>query len=91
MNTHTQKIKEQVLKNKFNYMFLDRLKSDCLYFLGYGLFSPKRLHGENGKEHMAEMVKIWKSLPLKPEWLRAKDLIKLKNDMINRVSYLDDN
>ena len=88
MKEHTQKIKEQVLKNNFKYMLLGKLKSDCLYFLGYGGFSPKRLYNENEKEHINEMVELWKKLPLKPEWLRAKDLIKLKNDMINRVSIL---
>ncbi|MFT6125867.1 MAG: hypothetical protein ACJAVA_000309 [Flavobacteriaceae bacterium] len=72
-------MKEQ---NEFKYMFLSRLKMDLEYFWGYGGQSEKSLYYGNYKEHIREAINLWKQLPIKPEWLRATELIQLKNKVL---------
>ena len=68
------------MKNwKHEYMMLGRYQSDMEYYLGYGNRNEKQLYFGNFKEHVEEMIKLWKKLPVKPEWLRAKQLIQYKN------------
>ncbi len=61
---------------ELEYMMLGRMKSDCEYFLGYGMASEKYLKGGNVSEHIAEMKKLWDKLPadLKPEWLTMQQI-----------------
>jgi len=59
-------------------MLLGRLQQDVEYFLGYGNRSEKHLYYGDIKTHVKEMIKLWKILPEKPEWLRAVDFIKYK-------------
>ncbi|MEG1663632.1 MAG: LPD11 domain-containing protein, partial [Clostridia bacterium] len=69
---------------KMRYMFLDRLKSDCNYFLGYGNGCLKHLWaGEILKQ--IELMKIYYnsfSLSKKPKWLKRKDIKRYKKQML---------
>lgn len=54
--------------HEFQYMMLSRLQSDCLYFLNWGN-GGNSLWGITIESHIAEMKRLWLSLPVKPEWL----------------------
>lgn len=58
-------------KHTFSYQLLDRLKTDCEYYLGYGNRSPNHLWANDETEQIQKMKEIWLSLPddAKPEWL----------------------
>lgn len=63
-------------KVKKAYMLLSRLQSDCEYFLGYGHQNEERLWGKTINAHIAEMKRLWASIPFdkKPEWLTFKEI-----------------
>jgi hypothetical protein len=69
--------------DKFNYMMLDRLKSDCDYFLGYGNRDERSLWAGNVNDQIAEMKKLWNNLPKskKPEWLTMEDILEYERKM----------
>ena len=62
--------------HKFIYQMLDRLRSDCGYFLGYGCRNPKNLWAGKVSGQITEMKKLWNSLPdgEKPEWLTMEQI-----------------
>lgn len=51
------------------YQLLDRLRSDCEYFLGAGQRSEKHLWAGNVRSQIAKMRELYDTLPNKPEWL----------------------
>lgn len=59
---------------EYNYMLLDRLRSDCEYFLGNGNRNEKDLWAGSVDAQINEMKKIWNSLKEKPEWLTMEDI-----------------
>lgn len=67
--------------SEYLYMLLDRLRSDCDYFLGYGNRSEKYLWGLNTADHIAEMEEIYNYLDEKPEWLTAEEIAEYKKIM----------
>ena len=73
---------ESAEEDKFNYMMLDRLRTDCEYFLGYGNGSERNLWAGNVEDQIAEMRKIYDKLPEKPEWLSLEDIDKYEKDML---------
>ena len=75
-------IRGKKMKNenqRHDYMMLSRYQSDIEYYLGYGNKKEKHLYFGNFKKHIQEMILLWKKLPKKPTWLRAKKLIEYKN------------
>lgn len=80
---------EEVLRHdeKFRYMLLDRMKIDCLYFLGNGNRSSKYLWAGDEKEHISIMKSIHNSFPddKKPEWLTIEDIIELEHQLCLEV------
>lgn len=76
---------QMVLKSdsKFRYQMLDRLKSDCLYFLGYGDRNPKWLWGITVEKHIVAMKAIWHSFSSgeKPEWISWRDILDFEKQM----------
>jgi len=54
---------------RFQYMMLSRLQSDCDFYIGYGKRNIKRLCGDSIDEHIKEMKSLWTELNEKPEWL----------------------
>lgn len=55
----------------FRYQLLERLVTDCKYFLGYGNRQEKCLWAGNVQDHIIAMQVLWRSFPYdkKPEWL----------------------
>ena len=60
--------------NTFNYMMLDRLKSDCEYYLCYGCRNAKSLWAKDEQEQIDKMREIYDSLQIKPEWLTMEQI-----------------
>lgn len=56
------------------YQLLDRLKTDCEYFLGEGHRSEKHLWAGNVREHILKMRELYGSLLIKPVWLTESNI-----------------
>ena len=56
------------------YQLLDRLRSDCEYFLGAGQRSKKHLWAGNVQAQIAKMRELYDTLPDKPEWLTPDEI-----------------
>ena len=67
----------------FDYMMLDRLRSDCEYFLNKGNGYVGHLYYKDVDEHIEEMKKIYNSFSEneKPEWITLEDIDDYKNKM----------
>lgn len=74
-------------EERFNYMMLDRLKTDCEYYLGYGNKNPKHLWAEDEVKHIAEMKRIWNwfSDDKKPEWLTMEQILEYEKALITNT------
>lgn len=55
---------------------------DLEYFWGYGGKCENRLYWGDYAKHIKETIKLWKLLPIKPQWFRATELIEYKNRLI---------
>ena len=51
------------------YRLLDRLRTDCEYFLGYGQRYEGHLWAGNVRDQIAKMRELYEAVPEKPEWL----------------------
>ena len=60
--------------DKFNYMLLDRLRSDCNYYLGYGGRCAKQLWAGGEQKQIDKMRELYDLLPVKPEWLTKEQI-----------------
>ena len=58
----------------FNYMMLDRLKSDCEYYLCYGGRNAKSLWEKDEQKQIDKMREIYDSLKIKPKWLTMEQI-----------------
>ena len=67
--------------DSFKYQMLDRLKSDCEYFLGNGNKYPSSLYMKNVDDQIEAMERIWDLLKEKPEWLTLDQIKEFKNKM----------
>ena len=65
------------------YMLLDRMKSDCLYWLGYGARHDKYLWAGNPEKQIQYMTWLWESFPddQKPEWLTMEEIKEFEKRM----------
>jgi len=72
---------------EFNYQMLDRLKSDCRYYLGCGNRSKKYLYYKDEQEHINKMKEIYNSFPSneKPEWLTYEQILDYEKSMVNKI------
>lgn len=68
---------------RFNYQMLDRLRTDCEYFLGFGNGNASVLRYGNVQEHIAEMKKLHEGFPQdgKPEWLTFEQIEAYEQQM----------
>lgn len=71
---------------KFDYMMLGRLQSDCEYFLGHGYGSERHLHYGNVSDHIEGMKKLWNGLSIKPEWLSYESIVDYEAKMNSYTS-----
>ena len=61
--------------DRFNYMMLDRLKSDCEYYLVNGGINAKHsLWAQDEQAQIDKMREIYDSLKIKPEWLTREQI-----------------
>ena len=60
--------------NRFNYMMLDRLKSDCEYYLGYGGRNKNSLWAHDEQAQIDKMRELYDFLRIKPEWLTREQI-----------------
>lgn len=74
-------------EQKFNYMMLGRLKSDCDYYLGYGNRYAKHLWAGNEQDQIDEMKKLFNSFEddKKPEWLTFEKILEYEKLMVNNI------
>ncbi len=66
---------------EFKYKLLDRLRTDCDYYLGNGNHNDKDLWAENAAAQLEKMQNIYDELPVKPEWLTQEQIFKYAEDM----------
>lgn len=69
--------------DSYKYQLLDRLKTDCGYFLGAGNRNPGTLWAGSVGTHLDCMRLLWNSFPEedRPEWLTLEDLEHLTQEM----------
>ena len=56
------------------YRLLDRLRTDCEYFLGAGQRAEKHLWAGSVEAQIAKMRELYDELPEKPEWLSTEEI-----------------
>ena len=62
-------------EDRFNYMMLDRLKSDCEYYLVNGGRNAKHsLCAHDEQAQIDKMRELDDSLKIKPEWLTMEQI-----------------
>jgi len=76
----------------FKYQLLDRMKSDCLYYLGNG--NRNNIHlwcVGNEEKHIDYMKELWNSFPTdkKPEWLTYNDITNFERQMLPERFQMD--
>lgn len=76
----------------FRYQLLDRLRSDCEYYLGYGNRYFGHLWGSTEIEHIEYMKALWNSFKEdeKPEWLSFSKILEYEKAMTGNIQYIDD-
>lgn len=77
------KTKYEENPNRFNYMMLGRLQSDCEYYLGFGGRSESRLWAGSVTGQIEKMKEIHNSFPegQKPEWLTYEGILNYEKRM----------
>lgn len=68
---------------RFLYMLLSRMQSDCHYRINTGI--TKYLEGGTEISHLSEMLNIYKKLPIAPEWLTLRDFNSLSMEMTGKT------
>ena len=63
-----------VLEHNQEYQLLDRLRSDCEYFLGAGNRAEKHLWTGSVRAQISKMRELYDMLPEKPEWLTKETI-----------------
>lgn len=66
----------------YPYAMLDRMKSDCEYYLGYGNRSSKYLWAKDPKRHIEIMKAVYNRLDPKPEWLTSEQIDEYEKKML---------
>ena len=72
--------------SRFLYQMLDRLKSDCKYFLSDGNGCEKYLWASSVKEQISAMKEIYNKLDKKPTWLTMKQINDYESKMIQKLT-----
>lgn len=88
MNKYEEYLKAKNWDGTFRYMLLDRMRSDCDCFLGYGGFQGDHLWAGNIVDQIRYMKALWESFPadMKPEWLTMEQIICYEKQMQSRQS-----
>lgn len=69
----------------FRYKLLDRLRSDCEYYLGAGHRKAKFLWTGDVRSHIKLMRDLYHSFDVteKPEWITLDDILEYENRMLD--------
>jgi hypothetical protein len=83
-------IPERVVRSNdsFRYMLLDRMRSDCDYYLGFGNRNLNHLSSNSVEIHIQRMKDLWNSFPddKKPEWLTYEQILQYETvNVCNRI------
>lgn len=65
----------------FRYQLLDRMRTDCEYYLGYGNRNAKYLWAGNEKTQIEYMKALYHSFDEKPEWLTYNQILVYETKM----------
>jgi len=65
----------------FEYQLLNRLESDCKYFLNYGNRNIKILWALNVNDQIEKMKELYNQLKIKPEWLTYEEILNYEKLM----------
>lgn len=78
---------ERKKANEYKYMMLDRLRTDCNYFLGNGNGFLGHLYYKDIDKHIEEMKKIYNSFTEeeKPDWISLEDIENYKEKMSEMI------
>lgn len=70
--------------DRFRYQMLDRMRSDCEYFLGFGYHSTNRLWVGNVEDQIAVMKALYHSFSDedKPQWITIPEIEKYQKEMM---------
>jgi hypothetical protein len=74
---------QNISEDTFHYMLLNRLQTDCEYFLGYGNGSENRLWSGSIETIIQKMKELWEQLPVKPEWLSYEQIEEYERKMLD--------
>ena len=76
--------KQPTEQEKFNYMMLSRLKSDCDYYLNYGNRNNKNLWAVDEQKQINEMKRLYNNFSddKKPEWLTMENILQYEKLMV---------
>lgn len=82
-NLRSGHIREQTESRDYSngYRLLDRLRTDCDYYLGAGGRSEKHLWAGSVEKQIAKMRELYAALPEKPEWLSEQDIDRYEQQM----------
>lgn len=83
MNEYERYIRQKGWPPEFRYALLDRMRSDCAYFLGYGNACTKYLWAGNVADQIGFMKALWEGFPAdaKPQWLTMKQILDYERQM----------
>lgn len=70
--------------DKFHYQMLDRLRSDCIYFLTAGGRLEKHLWAKSIDGQIEQMWQEFNQCRIKPAWCTAEDIMRFKFAMYSR-------
>lgn len=75
-------------EREIDYMMLDRLRTDCNYFLGNGNGYDGHLYYKDVNKHCDEMLKLYNSFndEDKPQWISDKQIEQYRKDMLAKKS-----
>lgn len=68
---------------RFRYQLLNRMQTDCNYYLSYGYGSANGLWAKNERDQIYYMKLLWNSFPSdkKPEWLTWEQVLEYEKKM----------
>lgn len=78
-------VKRPSPEKRFNYQLLDRLRSDCDYYLGYGNRNARHLWADDEKEQIEKMKELYNGFSddEKPEWFTYEQILQYEKAMVN--------
>ena len=81
-----EKFLAQYTGANFRYMLLDRMRSDCEYYINYEMNCPPQYNhlwaDHDPKAQITYMKYLWESFEEKPEWLTMEEIERFERVMV---------